>query len=123
MQGALGLIECIGFTTAMAAADAATKAAVVTVLGSERVIGVGKAVSVVVKLQGDVASVQAAVSAGQAAAERVGKVVSVHVIPRPHQELERLILSGETRASLVGSPTAPGGEAPPKTKENRKQNK
>lgn len=102
MQGALGLIECIGFTTAMAAADAATKAAVVTVLGCERVIGVGKAVSVVVKLQGDVASVQAAVSAGQAAAERVGKVVSAHVIPRPHQELERLILSRETRASLVG---------------------
>lgn len=101
MPGALGLIETIGFATAVAAVDAATKAARVEFLGYERVIGAGKAVSITAKLEGEVAAVQAAVDAGRAAAERVGKVLSVHVIPRPHEQMEDLVQNRETRESVI----------------------
>lgn len=90
MNGALGLIEVLGLTTAMTALDAALKAADVTFLGSEKVIGVGKAISLTLRVEGEVAAVQAAVDAASAAAKDVGTVFSARVIARPDAELERL---------------------------------
>lgn len=91
MKGALGLIETIGLTAAAAALDEALDTAEVTFVGSEKVIGVGKSVSVTIHITGDVAAVQAAVEAGKEAAERVGKVVSTRVIPSPHEDVEKLV--------------------------------
>jgi microcompartment protein CcmL/EutN len=70
--------------------DAAAKSAGVRLLGSERVIGVGKLISLTLNIVGDVAAVQAAVEAGAAAAARVGTVVSTAVIPNPHGELDKI---------------------------------
>ncbi len=91
MKPALGLIETIGLTSAVTALDAASKAADVELIGYEKVIGVGRAVSVTVHLAGDVAAVQAAVDAGVAAAQQIGTVAAHHVIARPDEELDRLI--------------------------------
>lgn len=91
MRAALGLIETVGSTTAITALDAASKAANVELVGYEKVIGVEKLVSVTVQVAGEVAAVRAAVEAGAAAAERVGTVVSTHIIPRPHEEVDKLI--------------------------------
>jgi len=85
-EQALGLIETRGLVGAIEAADAGLKAAPVSLLGSERV----DAALVTVLFAGDVASVKAAVDAGAAAAERVGELVSVHVIPRPDPQLDAL---------------------------------
>lgn len=82
----LGLIETLGWVPAIIAADAASKAAVVSLLGYE----LARAGLVTVKVTGDVAAVQAAVAAGAAAAEQVGRVVTVHVIPRPDRQLGTL---------------------------------
>lgn len=90
MSGALGLIEVLGLTTAMTALDAALKAADVTFLGSEKVIGVGKAISLTLRVEGEVAAVQAAVDAATAAAKNVGTVFSAKVIARPDHELAEL---------------------------------
>ena len=95
MRAALGLIETIGLTTAITALDAASKAADVKLIGYDKVIGVGKAVSVTVHIAGEVAAVKAAVDAGVSAGNRVGTVVSGHVIPRPHEEVDRLIAEFE----------------------------
>jgi ethanolamine utilization protein EutM len=78
---ALGLIETYGYGTAISAADAALKAAAVEIVRIEPTIGSGGSLGVTVYLCGDVASVSSAVSAGEAEANRVGKVVSVDVIP------------------------------------------
>ena len=78
---ALGMVETKGLVAAIEAADAMVKAANVTLIGKER-IGSGL---VTVMVRGDVGAVKSAVDAGAAAAERVGELVSVHVIPRPHQ--------------------------------------
>lgn len=91
MKAALGLIETIGLTTAITALDAASKAADVKLVGYDKVIGVEKVVSVTINIAGEVAAVKAAVDAGVAAASRVGTVVSGHVIPRPHEEVDKLI--------------------------------
>lgn len=91
MAAALGLIEAIGLTTAITALDAAAKAADITLVGYEKVIGAGKAISVTVHIAGEVAAVKASVEAGVAAANKVGRVLSHHVIPRPHDELDQLI--------------------------------
>lgn len=91
MEKALGLIEAIGLSTAVTALDAACKAADVTLVGVEKVIGAGKSVSVTIQVAGDVAAVRAAVDAGVAAANRVGSVLSSHVIPRPHEEVAKLV--------------------------------
>lgn len=91
MQMALGLIEALGLTTAVAALDAASKAADVTLIGTEKVIGVGGMVGVNIQIAGEVAAVRAAVDAGVDAAKRVGIVQSFHVIPRPHDEVDKLI--------------------------------
>jgi len=84
---ALGLIETRGYVGAVEAADTMVKAANVQLIGFEK-IGAGL-VSVLVR--GDVGAVRAAVDAGAAAARRVGEVISVHVIPRPESDVERLI--------------------------------
>lgn len=89
---ALGLIETVGFTTAVSAADAAVKAADVEIAGIEKVIGVNGYLGVTIHFNGDVAAVKSAVDAGVSAAERVGKIISSHVIPRAHNEVSGKLL-------------------------------
>lgn len=84
---ALGMVETKGFVGAVEAADAMVKAANVVLVGKEY-IGAGY---VTVFVRGDVGAVKAATDAGAAAARRVGELISVHVIPRPHIEVERVI--------------------------------
>ena len=91
MEKALGLIEAIGLSTAVTALDAASKAADITLVGVEKVIGAGESVSVTIQIAGDVAAVRAAVDAGVAAGTRVGSILASHVIPRPHEEVAKLI--------------------------------
>lgn len=88
MGGALGLIETKGLVGAIEAADAMSKAANVELIGYDK-IGSGL---VTVMVQGDVGAVKAAVDAGAVAAERVGEVLSVHVIPRPHDDVAKIIV-------------------------------
>ncbi len=87
---ALGLIETRGLVAAVEAADAMVKAAKVSLIGKET-IGGGY---VTVMVRGEVGAVKAATDAGAVAARRIGELVSVHVIPRPHSEVES-ILPGE----------------------------
>ena len=87
---ALGMIETKGLVAAIEAADAMVKAANVTLIGKEHVGG--GLVSVLVR--GDVGAVKAATDAGAAAAERVGELISIHVIPRPHAEVETILPKG-----------------------------
>lgn len=84
---ALGMIETKGLVASIEAADAMVKAANVTLIGKERVGGG----LVTVMVRGDVGAVKAAVDAGSAAAERVGELLSIHVIPRPHSEVESIL--------------------------------
>src|SRR5882757_8830527 len=84
---ALGMIETKGLIGAVEAADAMVKTANVVLVGKEY-IGAGY---VTVMIRGDVGAVKAATDAGAAAARRVGELVSVHVIPRPHSEVERVL--------------------------------
>jgi len=84
MGESLGMIETRGFVSLVEAADASVKAANVTLVGWEK-IGSGY---VTVLMRGDVAAVKAATDAGAAAARRIGELISVHVIPRPHSNLD-----------------------------------
>lgn len=84
---ALGLIETRGLVASIEAADAMVKAANVRLIGKEHVGGG----YVTVMVRGDVGAVKAATDAGAAAAKRVGELVSVHVIPRPHTDLEKIL--------------------------------
>lgn len=84
---ALGMIETKGLVAAIEAADAMVKSANVSLLGYEK-IGSGL---VTVMVRGDVGAVKAAVDAGAAAADKVGQVISVHVIPRPHGDVEKIL--------------------------------
>ncbi len=90
MAEALGMIECKGFTAMVEAADAMVKAAKVELIGYEK-IGGGYVTAIV---RGDVAAVKAALEAGARGAEKVGEVVSVHVIPRPHENVDRALPLG-----------------------------
>ncbi len=92
MADALGMIETRGFVAGVEAADAMVKAARVELVGYEK-IG-GGYVTIVVR--GDVAAVKAATDAGKLAAQRVGELVSVHVIPRPHENLDAVLPLGRT---------------------------
>jgi len=94
---ALGMVETRGLVGAVEAADAMVKAANVTLIGSEYVGGG----YVTVMVRGDVGAVKAATDAGAAAAKRVGELVSVHVIPRPHEEVE-MILPKKSKGSFGG---------------------
>ena len=86
-QEALGMVETRGFVGAVEAADAMVKAANVTLIGKVQVGGG----LVTVLVRGDVGAVKAATDAGAASAEKVGELVSVHVIPRPHTDVETLL--------------------------------
>jgi microcompartment protein CcmL/EutN len=99
MADALGLIETKGFVGMVEAADAMVKAARVELVGYEK-IGGGYVTAIV---RGDVAAVKAATEAGQRAAERVGELVSVHVIPRPHANIDMVLpLGRKAEASKEG---------------------
>ena len=87
MQEALGLLETRSFIAAIEAADAMTKTANVELVGKETV-GSGL---VTILVKGGVGAVKAAIEAGAAAAEKVGEMVSVHVIPRPHDDVADII--------------------------------
>jgi ethanolamine utilization protein EutM len=87
MSDALGLVETKGLIGSIEAADAMVKTANVVLAGKEY-IGAGY---VTVMVRGDVGAVKAATDAGAAAARRVGELVSVHVIPRPHAEVEKVL--------------------------------
>jgi len=93
MSDALGMVETKGLVAMIEAADAMVKAATVTLVGYEKV-GSGLVTAIV---RGDVAAVKAATDAGAAAARRVGELVSVHVIPRPHDSLEGVLPIGLKR--------------------------
>lgn len=84
---ALGMIETRGLVSSIEAADAMVKAANVVLIGKEK-IGGGY---ITVMVRGDVGAVKAATDAGAAAAQRVGELVSVHVIPRPHSDVEFIL--------------------------------
>lgn len=94
---ALGMVETKGLVGAVEAADAMVKAANVILIGSEYVGGG----FVTVMVRGDVGAVKAATDAGAAAAKRVGELVSVHVIPRPHQDIE-MILPQSSKGNIGG---------------------
>ena len=94
MADALGMIECRSFAATVEAADAMVKAARVELVSYEKTGG-GYTTAVV---RGDVAAVKAACDAGQTAATRVGEVVAVHVIARPHANVDQVIPLGRTEA-------------------------
>ncbi len=94
MAEALGMIECRGFTAMVEAADAMVKAAKVELVGYEKTGG-GYVTAVV---RGDVAAVKAAVDAGTRGAEKVGEVVAVHVIARPHANVDTSLPLGRQAA-------------------------
>jgi ethanolamine utilization protein EutM len=100
---ALGMVECYGLVAMIEAADAMVKSANVRLVGYER-IDAGLVTAIV---RGEVGAVKAAVDAGAAAANRVGKVTAVHVIPRPHEEVQDgvpVIENGKTtRKKISGS--------------------
>ena len=84
---ALGMIETRGLTAAVEEADAMVKAAEVALVGTEK-IGSGL---VTVMVRGDVGAVKAATEAGAATAARLGELIAVHVIPRPHEDVEKIL--------------------------------
>lgn len=86
-QEALGMIETRGLTAAIEAADAMVKAAEVVLVGTEK-IGSGL---VTVMVRGDVGAVKAATEVGASTASRLGELVAVHVIPRPHVDVEKIL--------------------------------
>jgi microcompartment protein CcmL/EutN len=108
---ALGMVETKGLVAAIEAADAMVKAANVVLIGSEYVGGG----YVTVMVRGDVGAVKAATDAGAAAARRVGELASVHVIPRPHEEVE-MILPQTSKGSFGGRSESTASSAPKKPK-------
>jgi microcompartment protein CcmL/EutN len=105
---ALGMIECRGLVAMIEAADAMVKAANVNLVGWEK-IDAGLVIAIV---RGEVAAVKAAVDAGTVAARKVGEVVSTHVIPRPHGEVDEgitVLKTGETTRKPIS------GSVPPRT--------
>lgn len=106
---ALGMIETKGLVAAVEAADAMVKAANVALIGKEHVGGG----LVTVMVRGDVGAVKAATDAGAAAAARVGELISVHVIARPHEELEPILPVSEDKTSVPGETTEPESSVKP----------
>ncbi len=91
---ALGMVETRGLVGAIEAADAMVKSANVQLVGKEQVGGG----LVTVMVRGDVGAVKSATDAGAAAAEKVGELISVHVIPRPHNEVEIILPHGNPKS-------------------------
>ncbi len=100
MELALGLIETKGLVGAIEAADAMTKTANVQLIGKEY----AKGGLVTVKIMGETAAVKAAVDAGAAAAQRVGQLISVHVIPRPDEQTDLVVFDYAVRRPEVYGP-------------------
>ena len=107
-KDALGLVETKGLIGSVEAADAMVKAANVVLVGRDY-IGSGY---VTVHVRGDVGAVKAATDAGAAAARRVGELVSVHVIPRPHAEVEKILPGGQPPAPAAPPPPPAGRKGP-----------
>ncbi len=103
MSEAIGMIETKGLVGAIEAADAMVKAANVHLVGKE-IVGGG---FVMVIVRGDVGAVKAATDAGAAAAGRVGELKSVHVIPRPHSEVEAILPGTEKAVEVAAKPQSP----------------
>ena len=122
---ALGMVETKGFVGAVEAADAMVKAANVTLIGKEY-IGAGY---VTIFVRGDVGAVKAATDAGAAAARRVGELISVHVIPRPHAEVEDVlpgkgVVQGKSIRGAAGALGSGGGESTAsKSQQNKSKSK
>ena len=112
MEEAMGFIETRGLVAAIEAADAMVKAANVKLVSKE--YAGGGLVTMTVK--GDVGAVKAAVDAGAAAAKRIGELISVHVIPRPHSEVDKVIFGKMVRSGSGQIPRARA--AAPKVKTN-----
>mgnify|MGYP000921551120 CR=1 FL=1 len=106
---ALGIIETVGLASAIEAADTCVKSAHVELIGYEMTKGGG---FITVKIEGDVGAVKAAVDAGCAAAARVNKVVSFHVIPRPHENTEKIVFSQDTVGFASGEKKSVPTETP-----------
>lgn len=102
MSDALGMIETRGFIGMVEAADAMVKAARVELIGYEKVGG-GYVTAIV---RGDVAAVKAATEAGAKSAERVGELISVHVIPRPHGNVDTALPLGRANGSAPAAKVA-----------------
>lgn len=96
MQLALGLIETKGLVGAIEAADAMAKAADVTIIGKEKIT----AALVTIKIRGEVAAVRSALDAGAAAAQRIGQLVAVHIIPRPDDQIDPILTDEPQSASM-----------------------
>ena len=96
-EKALGMVETRGLVAAIEAADAMVKAAKVQLIGKE----VTRAALVTIKVEGETGAVRASVAAGAAAAEKVGELVSTHVIPRPHPETDRVLIHPESDRKTV----------------------
>jgi ethanolamine utilization protein EutM len=109
------MIETRGLVGAIEAADAMVKAASVKFLGRQKVKGGLMAVMV----SGDVGAVKAAVDAGAAACKRVGHLVSVHVIPRPHDDIDAVISLGKGGPRTGGRKRAAAGAAPGRSKKTK----
>lgn len=107
MSDALGMIETKGFVGLVEASDAMVKAARVELVGYEK-IGGGYVTAIV---RGDVAAVKAAVEAGSRAAEKVGELVSVHVIPRPHANVDVSLPLGRAETTGLASRAMTAGAA------------
>ena len=101
MKEALGLVETRGFVGAIEAADSMVKAANVKIVGKEKT-GSGL---VTIMVRGDVGAVKAAIEAGSEAARRVGELVSVHIIPRPHEDVEMLLEKTEGKGKTKAKAT------------------
>ena len=108
---ALGMVETRGLVASIEASDAMVKAANVELIGNEK-IGAGLVTAMV---RGDVGAVKAATDAGAAAARRVGELASVHVIPRPHTDVE-MILPQKSKGAFGGRSDGDGSAAPKKSK-------
>ena len=117
MQQALGLIETRGLVAAIEAADAMVKAAKVKFLSRQKV----KGGLVAIMVAGDVGAVKAAVDAGTAAGKRVGTVVSSHVIPRPHNDIDAIIPDSPEESPKSESKKEPQNKSGPKKKKRPKK--
>ena len=116
MQHALGMIETRGLVAAIEAADAMVKAAKVKLIGRQKV----KGGLVAVMVAGDVGAVKAAVDAGAAACKQVGEMVSTHVIPRPHGDIEAIIpKSHEEKKAPVEKKKSKSGKSRKKAKKTK----
>src|SRR5260221_2488160 len=107
MADALGMIETKGFVGMVEASDAMVKAARVELVGYER-MGGGYVTAIV---RGDVAAVKAAIEAGSRAAEKVGELVSVHVIPRPHANVDSVLPLGRGETPTTRTSGASAGKS------------